>query len=91
MPDKLETIRRKLRFRSLRRGTKESDLVIGGFAEEHLDKLTEEQLGWVEALLDENDQDVLSWVIEMSRPPATHDTNVLHLMKNFKKNIKPIV
>ena len=35
MPDTLETIRRKLRFRSLRRGTKESDLVIGGFAIAH--------------------------------------------------------
>ena len=91
MPDRLETIRRKLRFRSLRRGTKESDLVIGGFAEEHLDLLTEKQLVSFEALLDENDQDVLSWVIEMTPPPPTHDTDVLKLIKYFKKQLKPIV
>ena len=84
MPDRLENIRRKLRFRSLRRGTKESDLVIGGFAEENLNVLTEDQLVIFEALLDENDQDVLSWVIEMKAPPIEHDTEVLEMLKIFK-------
>ncbi|MGB0631466.1 MAG: succinate dehydrogenase assembly factor 2 [Alphaproteobacteria bacterium] len=87
MPDRLETIRRKLRFRSLRRGTKESDLVIGGFAEAHLHVLTEDQLATFEALLDENDQDVLSWVIEMAPPPAAHDTDVLAMLRNFKNSL----
>ena len=84
MPDRLENIRRKLRFRSLRRGTKESDLVIGGFAEEKLHVLTEVQLAAFEALLDENDQDVLSWIIEMKAPPVEHDTDVLEMLRSFK-------
>jgi antitoxin CptB len=87
MPDRLETIRRKLRFRSLRRGTKESDLVIGGFAEAHLHTLTEDQLASFEALLDENDQDVLSWVIGMTSPPAAHDTDVLAMVRTFKNSL----
>jgi antitoxin CptB len=87
MPDKLENIRRKLRFRSLRRGTKESDLVIGGFAEAHLRDLDEAQLADFEALLDENDQDVLSWVLDMKPPTAEFDTSVLAMLKNFKKKI----
>ena len=87
MPDKLDNIRRKLRFRSLRRGTKESDLVIGGFAETHLRNLNEGQLVDFEALLDENDQDVLSWVIGMKPPPAEFVTPVLKMLQNFKKNI----
>ena len=87
MPDKLENIRRKLRFRSLRRGTKESDLVIGGFAEEHLRDLDEAQLSDFEVLLDENDQDVLSWVLDMKPPPAEFDASVLAMLKNFKKKI----
>ena len=87
MSDALETIRRKLRFRSLRRGTKESDLVIGGFAEAHLDALSLEQLAAFEALLDENDQDVLSWVIEMKAPPPAHDTDVLAMLRNFKSSL----
>lgn len=87
MPDKLDNIRRKLRFRSLRRGTKESDLVIGGFAEAHLRDLDEAQLADFEALLDENDQDVLSWVIDMKPPPAVFDTPVLKILQNFKKKL----
>lgn len=87
MPDKLDNIRRKLRFRSLRRGTKESDMVIGGFAEAHLGDLDAGQLADFEALLDENDQDVLSWVIDMKPPPPAFDTTVLKMLQNFKKNI----
>ena len=54
------------------RNDKKGDLIIMFHVNHPPNKLTEEQLGWFEALLDENDQDVLSWVIEMSRPPATH-------------------
>ena len=88
MPDRLETVRRKLRFRSLRRGTKESDLVIGGFAEENLHALSEKQLATFEALLDENDQDVLGWVIEMKQPPPAHDTDVLVMIREFKNSLQ---
>lgn len=87
MPDTLKSIRRKLRFRSLRRGTKESDLVIGGFANAHLQDLDAQQLDRFEALLDENDQDVLSWVIDMKPPPEAFDNDVLEMLRNFKKNI----
>lgn len=87
MSDELETIRRKLRFRSLRRGTKESDLVIGGFADLHLQDLSKEQLRQFEELLDENDQDVLSWVINMTPPPDRFDSGVLKMMRDFKKNL----
>ena len=87
MPDTLETVRRKLRFRSLRRGTKESDLVIGGFAEAHLDTLDADQLQAFEALLDQNDQDVLSWVIGMRPVPAAHDTDVLSMLRDFKSKL----
>ena len=87
MPDTLEPVRRKLRFRSLRRGTKESDMVIGGFANDHLQDLDQRQLEHFEALLDENDQDVLSWVMEMMPPPAAFDTDVLDMLRTYKKKI----
>ena len=87
MSDRLETQRRKLLFRSLRRGTKESDIVMGGFAEAHLGDLDEIQLARFEALLDANDQDVLGWVIGMHEPPPEYDTDVLRLLQNFKKSL----
>ena len=87
MSDRLETQRRKLLFRSLRRGTKESDIVMGGFAEAHLADLDEVQLASFEALLDANDQDVLGWVIGMHEPPPEYDTDVLRMLQNFKKSL----
>ena len=87
MSDRLETQRRKLLFRSLRRGTKESDIVMGGFAEAHLGDLDEVQLARFEALLDANDQDVLCWVIGMHPPPPDYDTDVLRMLQNFKKSL----
>ena len=87
MSDELETIRRKLRFRSLRRGTKESDLVIGGFADRYLHVLNKDQLRQFEELLDENDQDVLSWVIDMTPPPDRFNGEVLEMIRNFKKKL----
>jgi antitoxin CptB len=85
MSDNLETVRRKLRFRSWRRGTKESDLVIGGFADAFLHRLDMDQLSRFEALLDENDQDVLSWVIGMTPPPPAFESDVLEMLRDFKK------
>jgi antitoxin CptB len=57
MTDTLDARRKRAWFRSIRRGTKESDAVIGGFVERQLDKLDEGQLARLEALLDCNDQD----------------------------------
>jgi len=85
--DTLETMRRKLRFRSSRRGTKESDIVMGGFAEANINHLNAKQLVWFEALLDQNDQDVLSWITGMVSPPSAFDTEVLHMLKYFKKSL----
>ena len=85
MSDRLETQRRKLLFRSLRRGTKESDLVMGGFAEARIRELDAAQLDRFEALLDENDQDVLGWVIGMTEPPPAFESDVLEMLRNFKK------
>lgn len=88
MSDRLETQRRKLLFRSLRRGTKESDLVMGGFATARIHELDAAQLDRFEALLDENDQDVLGWVIGMAAPPPAFESDVLEMLRHFKKSLQ---
>ncbi len=90
MAEPLERLRRKLRFRSLRRGTRESDLVIGGFAAGFLDGMNGKQLARFEALLDQNDQDVLGWVADIAPPPPRFDNDVLHMLKNFRKTLQDI-
>ena len=76
--------RKRLLFRSLRRGTKESDLVIGGFAKAHLEAMNEAQLERFEALLECSDPEVLGWVIGRQPVPAEFDTDVMAMLMAFK-------
>jgi antitoxin CptB len=80
----LEARRKRLLFRSLRRGTKESDLVFGGFARRHLAHMDEGQLDRYEALLEQSDPDVLAWVLGVEPPPAAYDTDVLAMLRRFR-------
>ena len=53
----------RARFRAWHRGTREADLMIGGFFDRHHTRWDEEELGWFEALLDEDDVDVMAWAL----------------------------
>jgi antitoxin CptB len=88
MTGTLEARRKRAWFRSIRRGTKESDTVIGGFVERHLAELDEGQLARLEALLDCNDQDLLSWIAGVRPPPSAHDNDVLALMREFERSLR---
>lgn len=61
---------KRMRMRSWRRGTKEMDLVLGPFADAHLAGLTEAELLTYDALLAENDQDLMAWILGQSHAPA---------------------
>ncbi|MBN8630299.1 MAG: succinate dehydrogenase assembly factor 2 [Rhodobacterales bacterium] len=56
-------------MRSWRRGTKEMDLVLGPFADAHLGRLSLGELDLYDALLAENDQDLMAWILGQSAPP----------------------
>ncbi len=57
-------------MRSWRRGTKEMDLILGGFAESRLGGLDEATLALYDALLSENDHDLYQWVTGAAPAPA---------------------
>ena len=84
MDHSLDIRRKKLLFRSVRRGTKESDMVIGAFAQACLGELDSRQLDRFEALLEQNDQDLLGWVSGTLPVPPEHDNDVLNLLQTFK-------
>lgn len=60
---------KRLSMRSWRRGTREMDLVLGPFADAELAGLGAAELDLYEALLAENDQDLLQWVLGSSPAP----------------------
>ncbi|SFI46742.1 succinate dehydrogenase assembly factor 2 [Jannaschia pohangensis] len=61
---------KRLRIRSWRRGIKEMDLILGGYADDRLDALDDDELSLFEAVLGENDHDLFSWVTGQTEAPA---------------------
>lgn len=59
--------RKRLLMRANRRGMKELDVILGGFAARHLIDL--KALDRFEELLNIPDQDILNWVLERIPPP----------------------
>lgn len=74
--------RKKLRFRAWRRGFREIDLILGGFADRRIASLGEADLDAFERLLDAPDQEVYAWIVGQAPPPAEHDTPTLALIRD---------
>jgi len=52
---------KRLRMRSMRRGIKEMDMILGSFAERGLARLSPADLDLYEHMLAENDHDLYAW------------------------------
>jgi antitoxin CptB len=76
--------RKRLLFRSWHRGTRESDLVLGRFAEAHLAGFDAAQLDRWEALLECADADLYDWASGRTAPPAAYDHDVMRLLLAFR-------
>nr|WP_281494035.1 succinate dehydrogenase assembly factor 2 [Jannaschia sp. S6380] len=61
---------KRLRIRAWRRGIKEMDLILGGYADAELDRMDEGQVALFEAVLGENDHDLFAWVTGQAEPPV---------------------
>ncbi len=72
--------RRMLKFRSWHRGTKECDLLLGTFADRHVDGFTPEQLDRYQDLLQSNDPELFDWAIGRAPVPPELDTDVMRML-----------
>jgi len=76
--------RRRLRYRAWHRGTREMDLVLGPFADAHLDRFGTSDLDRLEALMDEADPDLLKWVIGQEPVPIGTDSEMLQTIIAYR-------
>ncbi|WP_310498464.1 succinate dehydrogenase assembly factor 2 [Sandarakinorhabdus sp.] len=60
---------RRMKFRAWHRGTKEADLLIGGFCDRYAAGWTDAEMTWFEAILEEQDVDVMAWALGTAVPP----------------------
>jgi antitoxin CptB len=61
--DDLAMRRRRLKFRCWHRGTKETDLLLGRFADAHVDGLDADGIAEFEALLETPDPVIFAWIV----------------------------
>ena len=68
---------KRLRFRAWHRGTREADLLVGGFFDRHSAAWTDEEIAWFEALMNEQDVDILAWAIGTQPVPERWDGDMM--------------
>ena len=78
-----ETRLKRLRFRAWHRGTKEADLLIGGFADRYAAGWGEAEIAWFEALLEEDDVDIMAWAIGTCAPPGRFEGPLMVAMRKL--------
>lgn len=74
---------KRLRFRAWHRGTKEADMLIGGYFERYADGWNEEQMLWFESLLQEQDVDIMAWAIGTAEPPERYRGAMMRDLKTL--------
>ena len=83
-----ETRLKRLRFRSWHRGTKEADLLIGGFFDAHAGGWDDAEVALFETLLEEQDVDIMAWAMGTAEAPEQYRGSILQALKTL--NYVPI-
>ncbi|MGH6729151.1 MAG: succinate dehydrogenase assembly factor 2, partial [Sphingomicrobium sp.] len=72
---------KRLHWRAHHRGTREADYMIGGFFDAHSSSWGPEEVAWFEALLEEQDVDIMAWAIGATEPPERYRGPLLNALK----------
>jgi antitoxin CptB len=79
----LDVRRRKVLFRAWRRGVREMDLIIGRFADAHIEEFDDRALDDFERLIEAPNAALYGWVTGGDSVPADYDTAVLRQLIVF--------
>ena len=80
----IETRRKRLLYRSIYRGNKENDILLGQFARAHIAEFGAAELDQYESLLSAGDNDIYDWVSGKTAVPAEADSPVLRKLLAFR-------
>jgi antitoxin CptB len=74
---------KRLRFRAWHRGTREADMMIGGFFDRYGAEWNEAEMAWFEALLEEQDVDIMAWALGTAAPPERFAGDLMGRLQNI--------
>jgi antitoxin CptB len=72
---------KRLGFRASHRGTREADLLIGGFFDAKSATWSDAEIDLFEELLEEQDVDIMAWAIGTDVVPAKYAGSLIEAMK----------
>ena len=70
-----------------RRGIREMDILLQGYLETHYDGASESEQNSFEALLDEADLDILSWIMQKTEPDK-HYIGIIEIIREYAEHVK---
>ena len=80
----LDSRRRRLLFRATHRGTRENDILIGGFVSARLAAFTLPEIEILEDIMELPDPALADWLTGRRPIPAEHDTDMLRAMRDAR-------
>jgi antitoxin CptB len=86
MSDFTENLRKKLLYRSLNRGCRETDILLGKFATSEIRAMKDAELAIYEQFLDEYDGDIYKWLTGQKEMPPEYVGNIGTKLLQFKYN-----
>ena len=83
MSEPIEIQRKKLIYRSLHRGTKEMDCLLGKFAQSELPSMSADELDQYAQIMEEEDPNLYNWITKQQDVPLDKQSNMLDRIKSF--------
>jgi antitoxin CptB len=74
---------KRLHWRAHHRGTKEADLLIGGFFDAHHVSWDAENCAVFAAMLEEQDVDIMAWALGTAEPPERFAGPMIEALKQL--------
>lgn len=79
----MDEVVRALRYRAWHRGTREADMMIGGFFDAHHASWNAHERALFAALLTETDVDIMSWAIGTCEVPERYQGPMINALKRL--------
>lgn len=82
--NKLNNLRKKLLYRASYRGTKEMDILLGGFVSHYIDKFDEDELNSLNSFLNLEDEIIYNLYNNNVTTKNIKEKKIANLLKSFK-------
>ena len=81
--NKIDSLKKKIKYRSEYRGIKEMDLLLGSFVKKYMDTFNYDELLDLYEILEKDDDDIFKWYSNKNIKNNIPANKVSNLLRNF--------